>query len=472
MRFPLLPLLLALVASAFAQAPRPNLIFILADDLGYGELGSYGQKLIRTPHLDRMAAEGMRFTQFYAGSTVCAPSRSVLMTGQHLGFTTVRGNAGARGSAAQTLRADDVTIAKVLQQAGYATGLVGKWGLGEPGSTGHPNVQGFDYFFGYLNQGHAHNHYPSFLYRNEEKVPLPNDLVQVGSHEGSGYSRNRQVYAGDLLAEEARAFVERNRERPFFLFYSVVTPHANNERSRELGEGNEVPDLGEYADKPWSESAKAHAAMITRLDRDVGALIAHLRRLGLDERTLVMFSSDNGPHREGGPNYDPAFFTPGGPFSGLKRSLTDGGIRVPFLARWPGQVRPGTVSGHVGYFGDLFRTAAELAGAPVPVKLNSVSFVPTLLGRGEQPRHPFLYWEFYENGVSQAVLLDGRWKALRLRTPDAPIQLFDLRSDPAEKTNLAATHPELVTRASEVMKTGRADNLHWKLRAPPVRKGG
>ena len=470
MRTLLVTLLLALTLPGFAQTTRPNIIFILADDLGYGELGSYGQTLIETPHLDRMAAEGMRFTQFYAGSTVCAPSRSVLMTGQHLGFTSVRGNAGARGREAQTLRADDVTVAKALQQAGYATGLIGKWGLGEPGTTGEPGKQGFDYFFGYLNQGHAHNHYPSFLYRNTEKVPLPNDLVQVGAHEGSGYSKNRQVFAGDLLAEEARAFVERNRTKPFFLFYSMVTPHANNERSRELGEGNEVPDLGIYANQPWNESTKAHAAMITRMDRDVGDLIAHLKKLGLDDRTLILFSSDNGPHREGGPNYDPAFFTPSGPFSGLKRSLTDGGIRVPFLARWPGAVKPGVVSDHVGYFGDLMATWCELGAAKAPAKLNSISIVPTLLGRGAQRRHDFLYWEFYEQGVSQAVLLDGRWKALRLRTLQAPIQLFDLKTDPAEKTKVAAANAALVARAEKIMRTERVDNEQWKLAAAAAAK--
>lgn len=456
-----------IVAAAAQPASPPNIIFILADDLGYGELGCYGQKLIATPHLDRMAAEGMKFTQVYAGSTVCAPSRSVLMTGKHLGRTTVRGNAGRINLEAQSLAADDVTVPKVLRQAGYATGLIGKWGLGENHQAGEPRKQGFDYHYGFLNQTHAHNHYPDFLWRNGEKVALPNDRVQVGEVEGAGYATKRIAYAGDLFAEEAAAFVEKHRDRPFFLFYSLVTPHANNERSRALGDGNEVPDLGAYADKPWNTATKAHAAMVSRLDRDVGALFAKLKQLGLDEKTLVMFSSDNGPHREGGPDYDPAFFTPSGPFSGLKRSLTDGGIRVPFLARWPGQIKAGSVSGHVAYFGDLMATWAELARAKTPPDLNSVSLVPTLLGRGSQPKHDYLYWEFYEQGVSQAILLDGRWKAIRLKSPTAPIQLFDLQNDPAEKKNVAAEQAALVAKAESLMRTVRTDNSYWKLAAQP-----
>jgi arylsulfatase A-like enzyme len=469
MRAFLTPLLFAfaVLSSAGAQTPRPNIIFILADDLGYGELGSYGQTLIQTPHLDRMAAEGMRFTQFYAGSTVCAPSRSVLMTGQHLGHTTVRGNAGRRNADAQTLRPDDVTVAKVLQQSGYATGLVGKWGLGELDQPGEPRKQGFDYYFGYLNQTHAHNHYPSFLLRNGERVDLPNDLVQLGTHEGAGYSTKRLVYGGDLFTKEAVEFVERHRAKPFFLYLSLVTPHANNERSRALGEGNEVPDQGIYKDKPWNDATKNHAAMITRMDRDVGEVLKKLKELGLDEKTLVMFSSDNGPHREGGPSYDPALFSPSGPFSGLKRTLTDGGIRVPMIARWPGKIKAGSVSDHVGYFGDMMATWAELAGAKPPAQLDSVSLVPTLLGRGEQRKHEYLYWEFYEQGVSQAVLLEGRWKALRMKSPSAPIQLFDLKNDVAEKTDVAAANGTIVARAEQIMKGGRRDNEHWKLNAPP-----
>ncbi len=456
----------ALAVTAAAQAPRPNIIFILADDLGYGELGSYGQKKIKTPQLDRMAAEGMRFTQFYAGSTVCAPSRSVLMTGQHMGRTRVRGNAGGRNMLAQTLRTGDTTVAHVLQRAGYATALVGKWGLGEVGSEGEPTKMGFDTYFGFLNQTHAHNHYPNFLWRDGKKVALANDLVPVGETEGAGYSVQRAVYADDVCAREALDTITRLQDRPFFLYVSLVTPHANNERSRVLGEGNEVPDQGIYAKEPWPESARNHAAMVTRLDRDVGALLDHLKKLGLEEKTLVMFSSDNGPHREGGPDYDPAFFEVSGPLSGLKRSLTDGGIRVPFLARWPGKIRAGTVSDHVGYFGDLMATWAELGGATAPEKLNSLSLVPTLLGRGTQAKHPHLYWEFYEQGVSQAVLIDGRWKAIRLKTLTAPVQLYDLRNDLAEKTDVAAQHPALVARAKEIFATDRADNEFWKLAAP------
>ena len=466
MRLWIAALFVAVAALARAQATKPNIIFILADDLGYGELGSYGQKLIATPHVDRLAAEGMRFTQFYAGSTVCAPSRSVLMTGLHMGRTRVRGNAGPGNTAAQMLRTGDVTVAGVLQRAGYATGLVGKWGLGLVDDEGEPRRHGFDYHYGFLSQTHAHNHFPSFLWRNGVKVPLPNDLVPVGAVEGTGYATKRIAYAGDLFAGEAQAFVERNRDRPFFLFLSLTSPHANNERSRVLGDGNEVPDLGPYADRPWNEAQKAHAAMITRLDRDVGELLAQLRRLGLDEKTLVVFSSDNGPHREGGPSYDPAFFQASGPLAGIKRSLTDGGIRVPFIARWPGRILPGSVSTHVGYFGDLMATFAEVAGAKPLPNLDSISLVPTLLGRTGQRRHEFLYWEFYEDGVSQAVLLEDRWKGIRLKNPRAPLQLYDLANDLGETTDVAAKEPNVAERLVRIMREAHLDNEHWKLPAP------
>ena len=471
MRYPQLALVVALLAAVSplfsaalpgGGAAKPNIIFILADDLGYGDLGSYGQKLIQTPRLDRMAAEGMRFTQFYAGSTVCAPSRSVLMTGRHTGRTSVRGNAGTLGYPAQTLPANEVTVARVLKSAGYTTGLVGKWGLGENGSTGSPDKQGFDTYFGFLNQTHAHNHYPDFLWRNGERVPLPNDRVQVGPVEGAGYATKRLDYAGDLFFQEAKEFVAKNREKPFFLYLSLVVPHANNERSRELGDGQEVPSYGVYADKSWPDVQKGQAAMITRMDEGIGELLAQLKQLGLDENTVVMFSSDNGPHREGGPLQNPDFFAASGPLKGIKRSLTDGGIRVPFLVRWPGKIKAGAVSDHVGYFGDMLATFAELSGVPAPTPNNSVSLVPELAGRGTQAKHDYLYWEFFEKGFSQAVLLGNQWKGIRLVKRDAPLQLFDLVADLGETTDVAAKHPEVVARITEIMRTGRTDNEFWK----------
>ncbi|MFO7692084.1 MAG: arylsulfatase [Vicinamibacterales bacterium] len=454
-------LALAAVDAAAQAVPRPNIILILADDLGYGDIGSYGQQIIQTPNLDRLAAEGLRFTQFYAGSTVCAPSRSVLMTGRHMGHTRVRGNAGAGNYAAQTLTAGDTTVARVLQDAGYTTALIGKWGLGEMGSGGEPNRQGFDYFYGVVNQTHAHNHYPDFVWRNTGKVPLPNVVTPVGPVPGAGYATTRVQYANDLFFSEAAGFVERHADRPFFLFLSLTVPHANNERARALGDGQEVPDYGPYASKDWADPLKGQAAMITRMDGRIGALLAQLKRLGIDDRTLVVFTSDNGPHKEGGPAYDPDFFDANGPFSGIKRSLTDGGIRVPFIARWPGQIRAGGTSAHVGYFGDLMATFAELAGARPPAGIDSLSLVPTLAGRGAQATHPYLYWEFYEGGFSQAVLLDGRWKGIRLKSPAAPIQIYDLASDPGEAIDIATREPNLARRVTAILREAHVDNEHW-----------
>ncbi len=462
-RFLSAPLLALVSAVAFAQAPRPNIVFILADDLGYGELGCYGEKLITTPHLDRLAAEGMRFTQFYAGCTVCAPSRSVLMTGQHMGHTRVRGNAGRADPAAQTLQADDVTVAQVLRDAGYVTALVGKWGLGLEHDSGEPRAQGFSEYFGFLNQTHAHNHFPDFLWRNGEKVLLPNVVTPVGNVPGVGYATKRVVYANDLFFDEARDFMTRHRAQPFFLYLSLTTPHANNEAARILGDGNEVPDHAAYDNQPWNDSQKNHAAMISRMDAGVGAVMARLKELGLDDRTLVIFTSDNGPHREGGPNYAPEFFTASGPLRGIKRDLWDGGVRVPFIARWTGKIKAGAQSAQVGYFGDYMATFAELTGAKPPANLDSLSLVPTLLSRGPQATHDYLYWEFYEGGTSQSVLLGDRWKGLRLKAVSAPITLYDLVADLGERTDVAAQHPDVVTRIAEIMRTAHVDNDHWKI---------
>lgn len=451
---------------------RPNFVVILADDLGYGDLGCYGQKVIATPHLDRMAREGMRFTRFYAGATVCAPSRSVLMTGQHQGHTRVRGNAGKRNPEAQALTAKDSTVARVLQQAGYKTALIGKWGLGDVGGaeTGLPRKHGFDDFFGYLNQHHAHNHFPDFLWRNEQQVPLPNVVTRAGDH-GAGYATEAKLFADDLFAEESLKFVAENSSRPFFLFWSMVVPHANNERTRALKDGAEVPDYGPYADKDWPNPDKGQAAMITRLDGYVGRLLDALKSRGLAERTLVLFTSDNGPHNES--NHDLSRFNPSGPLTGIKRSLTDGGIRVPLIAWWPGKVKPGAETAHVGYFGDWMATAAQLAGAVPPTDVDSISFAPTLLGTpGQQKQHEFLYWEFHEGGFKQAALYQGRWKGIRARDPNATLVLYDLSRDIAEKTDVAAAHPEIAEKIGAYLKTARTPLPEWEpvWKAPPKPK--
>jgi len=448
------------LVSSFAAAPRPNLIWIMADDLGYGDLGCYGQKVITTPNIDRMAKEGMRFTHFYAGATVCAPSRSVLMTGLHHGHTRVRGNAGQANPAAQALKEGDVTVADVLKKAGYKTALIGKWGLGDSGAaeSGLPRKHGFDYFYGYLNQHHAHNHFPDFLWRNETKETLSNIVTPVGAS-GGGYATQPVHFSDDLFADDALKFVSENKGRPFFLYWSMVAPHANNERSGALGDGAEVPDYGPYADKDWPKPDKGQAAMITRLDGYVGRMMKHLNDLDLAQNTLVMITSDNGPHNES--KHDLKRFEPSGPYTGIKRSLTDGGIRVPLIAWWPGQVKPNSETAHVGYFADWLSTAAELSGATAPGNLDGISFAPTLLGQEQKP-HEFLYWEFHEGGFKQAALYQGRWKGIRAGGPDAPVQLFDQKNDIAEKTNVAGQHPDIAEKISAYLKSARTPLPEWE----------
>ncbi len=463
-----LVLLFAALLPAVA-ADRPNIVWIMADDLGYGDLGCYGQKVITTPNLDRMAGEGLRFTHYYAGATVCAPSRSVLMTGLHHGHTRVRGNAGQTNPAAQALKPGDVTVAGVLQKAGYKTALIGKWGLGNVGAaeSGLPRKHGFDEFYGYLSQHHAHNHFPDYLWRNETKEPLSNVIVPVGE-DGAGYATDAVHFADDLFAEESLKFVDENRDRPFFLYWSPVIPHANNERARLLGDGAQVPDYGPYADKDWPNQDKGQAAMITRLDSYVGRMLEQLHKLGLAEKTLVIFTSDNGPHNES--KHDLSRFQPSGPFTGIKRSLTDGGIRVPFIAWWPGKVKPG-VSDHVGYFPDFLPTAAELAGAPAPEQTDGLSLVPLLAGRPqEQKTHEFLYWEFHEGGFKQAALYQGRWKGLRSGRADAPVKLYDQQNDVAEVNDVAAAHPEIAAKIGAYLKTARSELPEWEPRWQPAGK--
>lgn len=453
-------MVLAPVIAADASK-RPNIVLILADDLGYGDLGCYGQSKIQTPHLDELAADGIRFTQCYAGSTVCAPSRCALMTGLHTGHCRTRGNGGGGSPRSNVpLSKTDPCIAEVLKKAGYTTALIGKWGLGEEGSTGVPNLKGFDHFYGYLNQHHAHNYYPDFLWRNWKKEPLPNVQSDV-----EGVAEKRVAYVPDLCRDEALKFIEVNHERPFFLFFSTTVPHANNERTKVQKNGNEVPSDAPYTKQPWPQPEKDKAAMITRMDADIGAILEKLKRYGLDEKTVVIFSSDNGPHREGG--NDPAFFQSSGPFRGIKRSLTDGGIRVPGIVRWTGVTKPGTVSDHIWAFWDVLPTAAELAKATPPAGLDGISFAPTILGKGDQLKHRYLYWEFHEGGFKQAIRRDN-WKAIRLGSGQ-PFELYDVKSDPGETRNVAALHPDVVKNIEDDFATARTDSTAFPV-LPAKRK--
>lgn len=459
---------LATTLPCFA-ADRPNMIFILADDLGYGDLGCYGQQVIQTPRLDRMAAEGMKFNQFYAGNTVCAPSRSVLMTGQHMGHTHVRGNAsGVPNMLIQSLRDEDITVAEVLKPAGYTNALVGKWGLGEVDEPGFPLRQGFDVFFGYLNQVHAHNYYPEFLWSGDQKMPLRNVVQRAERSYGGftgGAATKRVDYSHDVFVEEAREFLRTHHEQPFFLYLALTIPHANNEGTKMTGDGAEVPDYGIYAEKDWPNQDKGQAAMITRMDGDVGRILDYLRELGIAENTLVFFTSDNGPHDEANHNLDR--FDPNGPLQGTKRALYEGGIRVPGIAWWPGTVKAGSTTDHIAYFGDWMATAADLAGVDPPENIDSISFVPTLKGNDEaQKQHEYLYWEFYERGSRQAVRF-GNWKAIRQPMWDGDIELYDLSQDIGEENNVAQKHPELVRKAAEMMDEAHVPHENWKVRGRP-----
>ncbi len=448
----------------------PNIIFIMADDLGYGDLGCYGQTVIQTPRLDQMAREGMRFTQFYAGCTVCAPSRSVLMTGQHTGHTHVRGNAGGSNMLIQSLRDQDVTVAEVLKQAGYRTALIGKWGLGEVDQPGFPLRQGFDYFFGYLNQVHAHNYYPEFLYRNDKEVRLRNK-VKLPEGKGPGFlggsATKRVDYSHDLFANEALQFVRDNADGRFFLYLALTIPHANNEATRMVGNGAEVPTFGIYAGEDWPDPDKGQAAMITRMDGDIGRLFDLLQELEIDDNTLVMFTSDNGPHNEA--NHNLERFDPNGPLTGIKRSLTEGGVRVPMLARWPGKIAAGSTSDHLGYSADVMPTLRDLSGSSTQVTTDGISLVPTLTGEGTQPEHEYLYWEFYEQGSRQSVRF-GNWVAIRQPMLTGSVQLFDLSVDLAQKKDLSAQHPELVEKAQQYMDSAHIPHPDWQPRGRASRR--
>jgi len=439
----LLLLVLLLAAAAPQESPKPNILFIHADDLGYGDLSCYGQKKFSTPRIDRMAAEGLRFTQYYAGNTVCAPSRCALMTGYHMGHSYIRGNAD------QPLRPEDVTVAELLKKAGYATAMIGKWGLGLEKSSGMPNRKGFDYSFGYLDQVHAHKQYTDHLIRNGDRVEM----------DGKDWSN-------DLFTNETIDYVKKNKANPFFIYLNYTNPHAE----LLVPEDSLAEYRGKYPEKPfvnpneaplgaYRSQATPHAAfaaMVTRMDRDVGRILDALKEQGLDERTLVIFTSDNGPHKEGGA--DPTFFVSSGPLRGIKRDLTEGGIREPMIARWPGKIATGTTTDHVCAHWDLMPTACELAGIACPEGIDGLSYAPTLFGK-PQKDHEYLYWEFHERGFDQAIRM-GDWKGLRIGL-ESPLQLFDLKTDLHEDHNVADRNPEIVAKMEATLKAARADNPRW-----------
>lgn len=445
-----LPLTFQLAPATRAAAPatKPNIIFVLSDDLAQGDLGCYGQKLIQTPHLDRMSREGTRFTQAYCGTTVCAPSRASLMVGQHTGHSPIRANREIQPEGQMPLPAGTFTVAKLLQSAGYATAAIGKWGMGMFDTTGSPLKNGFDHFFGYNCQRHAHSYFPTYLYNDDRRIELRgNDGTK--KVEGKG-----PIYAQNLIADATLKFIRTNKDRPFFLFFAATLPHG----------AFQIDDQGIYKDKPWSEQEKNYAAMVTRLDSDVGRILALLKELKLDEKTLVIVSGDNGssfpPQSELGKRFDQA----ANGLRGFKRELYEGGLRNAGLARWPGVVPAGRVSDEPWAFWDFMPTCAELSGARIPagVHTDGLSLVSFLKG-GPAPKREYFYWELHERASLQAVRW-GDWKAVR-NGPSQPIELYDLKTDAGEKNNLAAQKPELVAHAEKLMRSARTDDpVNWPLR--------
>jgi arylsulfatase A len=409
------------------RASLPNIVFILADDQGYGDLGCYGQKMIRTPYLDAMCREGLKFTQAYAGCTVCAPSRCTLMTGMHTGHAYVRGNRRPE----LPLRPQDVTVAEILKKAGYTTGMFGKWGLGPPCTSGVPNKKGFDHWFGYLDQVHAHNYWTDVLWDNQEEYFLQKN-----------FGGKKQVYSQQLFTERALDFIRRYRSQPFFLYMPYTTPHGPYD----------PPSDAPYSNEQWPQDMKNLAAMITSLDSDAGKILGAIKEAGIDENTLVIFTSDNGAQPRAA-----KFFRSNGPLRGGKRDLYDGGVREPFIARWPGKIQPGA-SNQVLSFWDMLPTFAELAGVNAPAHIDGISMLNSFVGK-PQKNHEFLYWEFYERGFQQAVRM-GDWKGVRL-AQDKPIELYNLRDDLGEQNNVAANHSDVTARIEKIMAAEHSPSEYW-----------
>ncbi len=468
------------------EEKKPNIIYILADDLGYAELGSYGQELIETPQLDKLAANGMRFTQHYAGAPVCAPSRCVLLTGQHAGHAYIRGNDewAVRGEVWNYAKAVDdpnlegqrpmpdsiPTIGNILQQAGYKTAIVGKWGLGAPLTDGIPNNRGFDFFYGYNCQRQAHTLTPKHLWKNKEKVWLDNDLVVPGTkldsaadpYDLASYSKYFQKdYAPKLMQDEVLGFIERNKDNSFFLYYATPLTHAPLQIPQEFVDkyvkkfGDEEPYIGNRGYFPNRYPRATYAAMVSYLDSQVGEIVQKLKDLGLYENTLIIFSSDNGPTYNGGT--DSPFFDSAKPFKseyGWGKGFThEGGIRVPMIASWKGKIAPGSTSELISAFWDVLPTLADVAGVNAPENIDGISFLPELLDNGEQKQHEFLYWEFPSYTGQQAVRM-GDWKAIRRKIfkGSMEIELYNLQNDPTEQHNVASENPEIIKRIAELMK--------------------
>ncbi|WP_017446745.1 arylsulfatase [Gayadomonas joobiniege] len=462
---------------------KPNVIYIIVDDMGIGDITPYGQDKIRTPNIQKMAEKGITFAQHYAGNTVCAPSRAALVTGLHTGHTQIRGNYELGGFTddeefgQMPLNPGTQTIATVMKDAGYNTALIGKWGLGGPGSYGVPTKQGFDYFFGYLDQKQAHNHYPTHLWQNEEKFPLNNEWVHPHQELPEGVDPNdpasyqaylREDFAQERLTEEALKYVKENKDKPFFLYLAYAGPHAALQAPEdEIDKYNfeETPYTGETDGNylPQRRPRAARAAMISHIDEGVGRLNKLLEDLDIDENTLVIFTSDNGPSFEGGADLE--FFDSNGKFRGYKRDLYEGGIRMPTIARWPGQTPEGKITDHVSAFWDVLPTLADLTNTELTKKTDGISFLPTLLGKGEQKQHDSLYWEFHHwNGDhAQALRIkddkNGDWKAVRVYNPknrqNPPIELYNLKRDPGEQNNVASQYPEMVKKAEKLFKKSR-----------------
>jgi len=443
---------------------KPNIVYILADDLGYGDVSYLGQNKFETPNIDKLTTQGMVFTQHYSGSTVCAPSRSTLMTGQHTGHTPIRGNVSskfdksAHDEGQYPMEAASFTVAELLKENGYATGVFGKWGLGFPGSEGDPNNQGFDEFYGYNCQRLAHNYYPYHLWHNQEKVLL---------EDNKGTQQNQ--YAPHLMHDEALKFMEVHKEKPFFLYYASALPHAElllPQENIDKFKGEFLPEKSfkgidsgkKYKAGGYGSQKNGHAAfaaMVTLLDKQVGELILKLEELGIANNTIVIFTSDNGPHNKAGA--DPIYFNSNGPFRGIKRDLYEGGIHVPMVVKWPNKIKEGSSTNHISAFWDFMPTVAEIIGAKKPKNIDGISFLPSLLNSRIQKKHNYLYWEFHEKGGRIAVR-KGNWKAIKynvLKNPNRKIELYDLSKDPSEITNVAEEFPEIVKELAQIMIEAR-----------------